>query len=187
MWLDHERLTWPYCAFVFTTDVFKSETSFLHEHRCNFLSWQASICDCKGIKKATVILKWTFADKSAGLWPNESDTEWYVVYCNVLIDSNCNLVACSEAVLLDHWQNNMLLYNLVFQWYLNHINHSCIAAHVTCSQFLFHLLWKIHHPTVCRKVNVILKCQAQSKDWGLKGCVEILWQPHQIWSYCNYW
>ena len=22
-----------------------------------------------------------------------------------------------------------------------------------------------------------------SKDWGLKGCVEILWQPHQIWSY----
>ena len=22
-----------------------------------------------------------------------------------------------------------------------------------------------------------------SKYWGLKGCVEILWQPHQIWSY----
>ena len=22
-----------------------------------------------------------------------------------------------------------------------------------------------------------------SKDWGLEGCVEILWQPHQIWSY----
>jgi len=22
-----------------------------------------------------------------------------------------------------------------------------------------------------------------SKDWGLKGCVEILWQPHQVWSY----
>ena len=22
-----------------------------------------------------------------------------------------------------------------------------------------------------------------SKDWGLKGFVEILWQPHQIWSY----
>jgi len=22
-----------------------------------------------------------------------------------------------------------------------------------------------------------------SKDWGLKGCVEMLWQPHQIWSY----
>ena len=22
-----------------------------------------------------------------------------------------------------------------------------------------------------------------SKDWSLKRCVEILWQPHQIWSY----
>ena len=22
-----------------------------------------------------------------------------------------------------------------------------------------------------------------SKDWGLKGFVEILWQPHQVWSY----
>ena len=22
-----------------------------------------------------------------------------------------------------------------------------------------------------------------SKDWGLKGCVKVLWQPHQIWSY----
>jgi len=22
-----------------------------------------------------------------------------------------------------------------------------------------------------------------SKDWGVKGCVEILWQPHKMWSY----
>ena len=22
-----------------------------------------------------------------------------------------------------------------------------------------------------------------SRDWGLRGCVEILWQPHWIWSY----
>jgi len=26
-----------------------------------------------------------------------------------------------------------------------------------------------------------------SKDWGLRGCVEILWQPHQIWSYVSPW
>jgi len=22
-----------------------------------------------------------------------------------------------------------------------------------------------------------------SRDWGLKGCVKVLWQPHQMWSY----
>ena len=54
--------------------------------------------------------------------------------------------------------NNASPYNT---WtYQDHTSLSCTAAHVPCSQFLYHLHWMIQHPTIKMCVTVMSNVQS---------------------------